>query len=202
VNHLASTETEGRRVSFDLSEVPDKVSPASFAGQDVVRARKPFVEPTDFSKTVRLPRNYFARRAQASSFSDSVSIDDFLRVENGVRGEEDVGVSGGIVPNLSRLVAIVRNRMQDGPDYRTLIKEVSKYPNDHLVLLLARPLLEIGGVYIMEVNMRNLLKIWGFGPRRIDVNEVHTVWMYSMISKEFKGGKEVVLHPRLDAVSV
>jgi hypothetical protein len=167
-------------------------------------------EADDFSKAYRFPHEYlvdeFSRDepSKSSKKNGLVSVDDFLQLESSIQNLEEEENSeepnDKTVPNFSKVVRIVREQLKD--DSRALIGTLSQHKSEHFVLLLQRPLLQIKGIYLLKATMKRIGKIWGNGPQFIESTNIHSIWRYNVMTKQFEALQKRVFEPNTDAVSL
>ena len=134
-------------------------------------------------------------------FADSISIDEFLKMETETkdisdRPKEDLDKK---CPNFSKLSAVVRQQL--GKDGVSVLRDMTKHKFEHFVFLISQPVGQLEGVYLLRANVKEIVKLWGSGPDVITEEQVDLYWNYNPSSKQFESAKIPGIRADVDAVS-
>jgi hypothetical protein len=213
------SQVQPSRVRFDVQE--EAVEPQAARDADLAKTQKPFKEPTDFSRPYRYPSQYLSsqivdddseakpqgkkpaglRFETNDALAKIAPLDEFVKMESDMK-EADEDHNDRVVLNYQKMLRIVKDYIDDGTERRTVVRTMTVHRNDHFVLLLSRPVLNMTGLYVLKADLSGLEKLWGSGPVLIKPAEVDTCWYYNVITKEFVGSQRRAFQTNLDAVSL
>ena len=134
-------------------------------------------------------------------FSESVTLDDFLKMETETKDVEDVPKEefDKKCPNFAKLSAVVRRQL--GKEGVSVLRDMTKHKFEHFVFLILQPVGQLEGVYLLRSNMQELVRLWGNGPEIITTENIDLYWSYNAASKQFESARIPGIRPDLDAVS-
>lgn len=155
-----------------------------------------FNSPVNFSKAMKLPKDFFYEVNNNCNDDDNTFVYD--NYENYENEEEDKSDS---IPNYSRILSIL-NKKLDGSRYTEVVNIMNKYKVKHFCLLISLPHQNVEALYLLRSDLCYARLIWGEGLSKVYRDDVLKFFTINIASRRFEQMKTTEFVCDVDAFTL